>query len=169
MTPLYWSWDGECMWPQGRFAKLAQEGFTKGRVYRLVEDEERSSATHRHYFAAVREAWLNLPEIWAERFPTAEHLRKWCLIKAGFRVESTWVLPSASEAVRTGTILRKLDDFAVVVIDRQTVSHFRAKSQSKREMNRKEFQASKEAVLDLLAQMIEVTPDELKSNAGRAA
>jgi hypothetical protein len=167
-APLYWTWDGEAMWPLGRFAKLAREAFTVGRVYRLVEDEERSSASHRQYFAAVREAWLNLPETWSDRFPTAEHLRKWCLIKSGFHVQSTWVVASASEALRTAEILRKLDDYAVVLVDRQTVTHFRAKSQSRREMPKAEFQRSKTAVLELLASMLEVSPEQL-TTAGWAA
>ena len=44
-----------------------------------------------------------------------------------------------------------------------------AKSQSYRAMDREEFQASKSAILEIVAAMIEVTPATLKREAGTAA
>jgi len=77
-TPVLFSWDGEAMQPLGeRMAKLCDEQFVIGMRYRLVEYEDRSSKSHNHYFASLAEAWNNLPEDMAERFPSPEHLRKY--------------------------------------------------------------------------------------------
>lgn len=168
IPPIYYIWDGHAMVPMDRFARLAEQSFINGRAYRLMVDEERSSASHRQYFAAVREAFLNLPEEWADRFATPDHLRKWCLIKAGFRNERSVVCSSRAEAIRMAAFIREIDDYAVVLASGAAVIHYTAKSQSMHAMGKAEFQRSKEAVLDLLAKIIEVTPDQL-SEAARAA
>ena len=56
-----------------------------------------------------------------------------------------------------------------VVVNEATVTVMTAKSQSMRAMGRVEFQRSKEAVLDVVAQMIGVKRDALAANAGKAA
>ena len=128
-----------------------------------------SAASHSHYFASLTEAWRNLPEDMAERFPTVEALRKWALIKAGFRDERSVVCSNKTEAQRIATFIRHLDDMTVVVVTEATLTVMTAKSQSMRAMGRVEFQRSKEAVLDVVAQMIGVKRDALAANAGKAA
>src|SRR5690349_2757067 len=101
--PLPMQWDGEVMRPTRGFARLADKAYVVGEVYTLVEaDASRSQASHRHYFAAVYDAWLNLPELDAERFPTVEHLRKYALIRAGYCDTREIVCSSKAEAVRLG-------------------------------------------------------------------
>ena len=165
--PLRFRWTGEAMVPVA--PALARRQFAAGEAYQLEVREERSINSHRAYFAALGEGWANLPEIEAERFPTADHLRKWLLIKAGYFTERQIVLASATEAVAVAAFIKPLDDYAVVVPRGATVSVFTAKSQSMKAMGRKEFQDSKTAVLDLLSEMIGVERRSLDANAGRAA
>lgn len=168
-TPIIYQWNGEAMVPQARFAKACDRAFVVGEHYRLIPHEDRSAASHRHFFAAVNESWTNLPDHLAERFPTSEHLRKWALIKAGYRDERTLVAASKAEAQRLAAFIRPMDDFAVVVVSEATVTVYTAKSQSVRAMGRETFQASKEAVLGVLSEMIGVQPAALARNADMAA
>lgn len=159
VQPLDFTWTGEAMVP--RHPKAADRLFVVGEVYPLAAHEERSSATHRHYFALINEAWQSLPEGMADRFPTADHLRKWALIKAGYRDERSVVCASKAEAQRVKAFVRPIDDYAVVVASEAVVIVYTAKSQSMKAMGKAEFQASKVAVLDTIASLIDVTPETL--------
>lgn len=151
---LAFTWDGEAMRIASRFARQADQQFVIGETYTLAEVQDRSSASHRHFFASVNEAWMNLPESWAERFPSAEHLRKFALIKAGYRDERSIACASKAEAQRVGAFVKPLDDYAVVVVMEAMVVVMTAKSQSVRAMGKTEFQASKDAVLQVVADLI---------------
>lgn len=159
MTPQPFRWDGEAMVPLR--PRLADQAFVIGETYALVEHEERSSATHRHYFAVVREAWMNLPEGLAERYPTAEHLRKAALVRAGYRDERSIVCGSKAEARRVAAFIAPMDEYALVTVSEAVVTVYTAKSQSTRAMGREAFAASKEAVLGVLSDMLGVTPEAL--------
>lgn len=167
IPPMTFAWNGEALVALN--GKLADRHFVVGETYRMVEHHERTSATHRHYFACLADAWENLPEHLAERFPTSEHLRKFALIRAGYRDERTIVASSRAEARRLAAFVTPLDTFAIVTVAESTVSVFTAKSQSHRAMGARDFQASKTAVLDVLANMIGVQPETLSREAGRAA
>jgi hypothetical protein len=56
----------------------------------------------------------------------------------------------------------------VIDVQEATVTRYTAKSQSMKAMGRAEFQASKEAVLGFLADMVGVTPDALATHAEAA-
>ena len=165
--PTRFRWTGEVMEPTA--PSVARNQFNAGEVYQLEVREERSINSHRAYFAAINEGWANLPEHEAQRFPTADHLRKWLLIKAGYFTERQIVVATAAEAVRVASFIKPMDDYAVVVPKDATVSVFAAKSQSMKAQGRKDFQESKTRVLDLLADMIGVDRRTLDANAGRAA
>ena len=167
IPPLAFRWDGESMVPLSAIA--ADRNYTIGEIYRLVPYEERSQRSHAHYFACIQEAWQNLPERLAQRFPTPEHLRKYALIWAGHRDERSIVARSKTEAYGIAQFVRPVDPFSVVVMHEATVTVMTAKSQSTRAMGAKEFQRSKDAVLDFLAGMIGVEADDLRREAGRAA
>lgn len=167
MTPLYFTWTGAVMRPE--LPKAAARQFKTGERYRLGVIEERSVNSHNHYFASIAEAWKNLPEQYAERFPSAEHLRKWCLVKAGYADERSIACASPEEAAKVGAFVRPLDDFAVITVRENVVKVYTAKSQSTRSMDKKEFGESKNAVLDICAEMVGVTQAELAANADRAA
>lgn len=165
MAALPFTWNGEAMTPARGFAQRCDAEFVVGAVYHLEAMEERSAASHRHYFAAVNEAWQNLPEAMVEQFPTSEHLRKWCLIRAGYHQSRDIVVSSKAEARRLAAFVKPLDGYAVVVAREAVVTVYTAESQSQRAMGKQRFQESKDAVLSLLGAMIGTDPVEI----GRAA
>lgn len=149
--------------------RLADKHFVVGLEYMLVPHEERSMRSHRFYFASVNEAWKNLPEDMAERFATPDALRKWALIKAGYRDERSIVASSKAEALRIAAFIRPMDEYAVVVVREAVVTVYEAKSQSVKAMGKAEFGTSKEKVLDILSAMIGTSRDALTANAETAA
>ena len=163
-SPVTFRWTGVAMVPHGRFAALCERQFGRGEDYRLVTYEQRSEKSHDHFFVTVAEAFKNLREDDAIRFPTEDHLRKWALIKAGYADERSVVCSSKAEAVRLAAFVRPLDDYAVVAVSGAVVTVWTAKSQSLRAMSKATFQKSKDAVLGILAAMIGVTAEILKSN-----
>jgi hypothetical protein len=62
-----------------------------------------------------------------------------------------------------------MDEYALVSVEGSVVNVFSAQSQSQRAMGKQRFQASKEAVLDVLASMVGVKAEQLQHEAGRAA
>lgn len=164
-TPLTYRWLGDSFEILPRHQKAADAEFVIGEVYTLEEVKGRSQVSHNHFFAAVHSGWLNLPEQKAERFPTSEHLRKWCLIKSGFHDQRSIVAASKAEALRVAAFIRPIDEFAVVVVSECTVTVYTAKSQSKKAMGAADFQASKQAVLDLIDSMLAVSPGDTQKNA----
>jgi hypothetical protein len=161
MIPILYEWSGDFMVPLLRFHRRCNEQYVVGQIYRLVEEEERSHASHAHFFSVLAEGWRNLPEDIADRFPTAESLRKWCLIKCGFADVRSMVYETANDAKRAATLLGLYNEHAVIIAKGCVVSVYVAKSQSTRDMDKATFQASKTAVLDLVASMIGVTSAEL--------
>jgi hypothetical protein len=161
--PLAFRWDGEVMRPTN--ARAADRLYVVGEVYRMEPVEDRSAASHRHYFAAINDAHDNLPHELAERFPTPDALRKYALIRTGFRDERSIIASSKAEARRLAAFIRPIDEFSVVSVHDAAVVVWTAKSQSMRAMGRKDFQASKDAVLGFVAELIGVAPGQL----GRAA
>jgi len=149
LAPMLWEWtDDGTMKPKARFARAADDAFTVGEVYRLEVQEQRSLVSHNHYFAALNDIWLSLPERFGDRIPSVEHMRKWALIRTGYRDERSIVCTSKAEAERVAAFIKPLDDFALVVVSEASVSVYTAKSQSMKAMGAKVFQQSKEKVLD---------------------
>lgn len=159
-APAPFRWSGDAMIPLR--PRAADRAYAVGEVYNLAPEEARSSASHKHYFAIIREAWLNLNEDYAERFANPEALRKWALIKAGYRDERSIVCASKAEAQRVAAFIKPMDEYALVIVRDATVIVLTAKSQSVRAMGKKDFAESKEKVLAVLAELIGVDPTELK-------
>lgn len=168
-TPLLFRWNGEAMEIAPRFAKQADDAFVVGEAYRLVEIEERSEKAHRHEFAWLREAWKTLPEHLADQFPTAEHLRKRALIDAGYYTETIIDCGSVAAALRVASYARGEDDFALVITRGPAVVVRKAKSQSRRAMDKAEFQASKTAILETVSAMLGVSPSTLQKQTESVA
>lgn len=163
-APLAFRWDGEAMAPLPRFTKEADARFVIGQVYRLDEIEERSGASHRHFFASVNEVWASLPEAMGDRFPTPTHLRKYALVKGGYRDERSVVCASRAEALRVAAFIRPIDEFAIVVVSGPTVTVYTAKSQSEKAMGRADFQASKTRVLEILSELVGVEVGQIPTD-----
>ena len=163
IPPLDFAWDGEALKPSGpHWARQADKHYVVGERYRMAPYEERSVQTHNHFFACLHEAWQNLPEHLAERFRTVDHLRKYALIKGGFRDERSVVCASKAEAARIASFIEPMDDYAIVTARAAVVTVYTAKSQSRRAMGKDEFQKSKDAVLEIVSGLIGVAPETLK-------
>lgn len=154
-----WRWDGDFLVPLR--PKMAEQCMTINQVYPMVEHQHRSDKTHNHEFAWLAEAWKTLPENLADEYPTPEHLRKRALIQSGYYTETVIDVGSAAAALRVAVYARSEDQFAYVIVRGTYVVVRKAKSQSRRAMDRAEFQASKSAVLETVAAMIGVEPAEL--------
>lgn len=163
-------WNGEQMTPVGpTWAKRADKEFVVGERYYIEARQTRSEASHRHYMATVSEAWRNLPEAIADRFPSEDHLRKWALIRAGFHNSRSIATSSKADAERLAAFMRPLDDFAVIDATDSVVTVYTAKSQSWQAMGKEQFQRSKTAVLDIIADLIGSSREELQQNTDKAA
>ena len=116
--------------------------------------EHRSRETHNHYFHCVSEAWGSLPEALMDEHPTPAHLRHFALIKGGFCTETKVVCATNGDALKMAAYANTTDSFALVDIAGRVVTIWRAESQSLHAMGAKKFQASKEAVLRVISEMI---------------
>lgn len=166
--PIAFRWAGDAMVPLPRFDQIANREFVIGEVYRMAPVEERSEVSHRHEFGWLREAWLSLPERFADQFPTTEHLRKRALIEAGFYTETVIDCGSQAAALRVAAFARGEDEFALVITRGPVVVVRKAKSQSRRAMDKAEFQASKTALMEVVSDMLGVAPATLAKQAEAA-
>ena len=161
MTPFQAIWQDGMLRPLARFHNALAAEFGEGEVVTLERREARSQASHSHFFAAVHEAWANLPENMAQRWATPDHLRKWALIRAGYADERSIVCASKAEAQRIAAFVAPMDEYAIVVPREAVVTVYTAKSQSYRAMGKEAFAGSKDAVLSVLAGLLDVAPASL--------
>jgi UDP-N-acetylmuramyl pentapeptide synthase len=161
-------WDGESFTPLNQhWARRADAAYTVGEIYNLAPVEERSPKSHAHFFAEVAEAWHQLPEHLSEAYPSPEALRKFALIKAGFCDAHPFVCSSRAEALRFASYIKPVDAYAVVTVKEAVVTRYTAQSQSLKAMGKADFQRSKQAVLEIVAEMIGVSSSDLSREAGR--
>lgn len=161
-APLMYEWDGEVMRPAGRYwARQADEQFVVGERYRLLEENERSSASHAHEFAFLTEAWNSLPDELLPQYPNKEVLRKHGLIAKGFCTTVQHVCKSEAEAQRLAAILKPYDAYAVVVARGTVVTVYTAVSQSRRAMGAAQFQQSKQALMEFVGDLLGVDPQTI--------
>jgi len=169
-TPILFIWTGENFWPLGdKMRKACDEQYVVGARYALVEAQDRSTKSHNHYFAALATAWNNLPEPWAERLPTPEHLRKYALIKCGLYDSRSIVAASKAQARELARFIQPMDEFSIVTTSEATVTIYTAKSQSTKAMGKADFAASKQAVLDFVSNLIGVNQQQITQNVKEAA
>lgn len=153
---LRYEGEGEFRATSSYWAARADRDFVIGETYRLVEHNERSMASHNHYFASIGNAWSNLPDDMLEIYPTAEHLRKKALIAKGYRDERSIVCASKAEAERVAAFIKPMDDYAVVTFREAVVRVWTAKSQKMKAMGNRDFQQSKSDVLDFIDDLLGV-------------
>jgi hypothetical protein len=167
-APLSYVWEGDCFRPLRHCQKECDRLYTIGERYLLEEVHERSAKSHAQFFAALKTGWLSLPDHLAQQFPTSESLRKYALIRTGFRDERSIAASSRAEALRLASFIRPIDDHAIVTVTGSLVVVYTAKSQSYRQMGKDEFQRSKQAVLDFVDDLLNVARGETEK-AGAAA
>lgn len=162
-------WTGEHFVPLPRFKRLCDQQFEVHEEYALIPSEERSMSSHRGYFAQVKEAWKNLDEEFDGRFPSEEHLRSYALVKTGFATYSAFPCKSETTAIDLAISLRRRSPFSVIRVSGDVVECWDPESQSVKAMKKEKFEASKKAVLGLVASMANTTERDLRKNAGRSA
>lgn len=162
LAPIECVWNGEVFAPiNSWWAKRAGRQYAKGEVLHLVDEPERSSSSHAHFFAALNRGWQSLPESMAEQYPSPDMLRKKLLIKTGFCSERSIVCASKAEAQRMAAFISAGTPYSVVIPRLAMVSVYTADSQSMRAMGKARFQESKTAVLDALADMLGIESKRL--------
>jgi len=156
IPPLQFRWDGEAMVPLR--GALADRYFVVGETYALEEHKDRSGVSHRHFFASIKNAYDNLPDDLLDEYPTPEHLRKKALIRCGYAEHRDHVCTSKQEARKLRAFIKPMDEYAVIECRENIVRIWTAKSQSVKAMGAKDFQESKQAVLDWLDTLLGVEP-----------
>ncbi|WP_404927120.1 hypothetical protein [Mesorhizobium sp. ORM16] len=157
---IIFEWDGEAMRPLSRFHNLANAEFVVGERYRCEVQEDRSWVSHKHQFAWLHEAWLSLPEHIAARFLNEDQMHKHGLIAGGFCDSTTVPCASRAEAERWYKHLRSREPDTVISINGNVLIQFTAWSQSRRAMDAKTFQKSKQAVLDYVDDLLGVQREQ---------
>lgn len=150
IRPVAFEWTpDQVMKPEVRFLPLCDRQYVVHEIYVLVPFEQRSTRAHNHLFAVLNDAWENLPEQWAQRFPSAEHLRKWLLVKAGHATHAQFNFDTPKDAMTFARGLRRYDEYAIISVSGTSVDVWTAKSISRRAVPTKdEFQRIKNNVLD---------------------
>jgi hypothetical protein len=159
-NPLIFIWQGDCFEPIKRHAKECDQRYVIGEAYALDEILDRSPKSHRQYFAAVHEGWMNLPDHIAEKYATSEHLRKHALIRCGYFDKRSIGCSSKAEALRVAAFIRPMDEYAVVTVTGSLVEHYTAQSQAYNMMKKDVFQASKTAVLNFIDDLLGLSSGE---------
>lgn len=163
----------KAMVPLARFHNVCARQYADGEEYPLVPLEPRSRKSHNHYFAAIHEAFQNLPENIAARWPSEEHLRKWALCEVGICDETTFRFDKPEDAILLARQYRRnaRDDYVHITVSKSTSTVILrwAKSQSVAAMGKEAFQESKKAVLELLEHLTDVPKGALMNEAMRNA
>lgn len=139
-----------------------------GEMVIVTIERGRSEASHKHQFAYIKEAWLNLPEHlqampWAE---TAETLRKHALIATGYHQTYTLDCGANATAHRVKAALVAAEagkhGYAIGQVRGPIVTVWTPESQSMRAMRGERFQEAKTAILDWLSAQIGVSAEALE-------
>ena len=138
-----------------------------GDVVWLMEDAISGDKSRRHMFAWLRSAWSHLPEEYGDVYLTPEHLRKAALIAAGWCRETVVEAGTSRRADAIAAAMHGMDEFAIVFVRDEYVICRRAKSQAKAAMSADEFNASKRAIMEIIANMIGVAESEIGDQSGQ--
>ena len=160
-TTLFCGWDGERLIPLRRSLEIANNSLVVGERYICEILEQRSAASHRFYFATINDLFMSWPEAHPRQFSTPDHLRRWALIRCGFRTERQFATASKAEARRLATFLAAGDEYAELSVVDNVIVEWKALSQKSHSMGREQFAKSKESVLAFLAGEVGVTVESL--------
>ncbi len=169
-------WTGEAFEPDGNYARAqCLDRLGAGQVVNLDLDPERSKKSHRHQFAFVRTAWENLPEHLTDAAfaKTDETLRKHALIATGHCDTDMIAVGDERRAERVAAFSERLavrmHGYALTSIEGPVVYCHTPHSQSLKAMGGERFKQSKQDILEYLADLIGVTPDQLAKWKDKAA
>jgi hypothetical protein len=164
-------WDAEnsVMIPTQSYLVRARRQYANGHKYRLEVREDRSSRSHAHYFACLKDIHDNLSDEQRTEYPTVEHLRKRALIKCKFYNMREYACETIRHAKNLEALAGQLDEYAIVVRKNDVVRVYTAMSQDLHTMDREKFTMSKNAVLDLCSEMIGVNRSTIEKQGGKTA
>jgi hypothetical protein len=123
--------------------------------------------TRRYFFAAIRDAWANLPDAMRERFPNAEVLRKHSLIAIGYCDVITLACGSKAAALQIAAAFRMKDAYCVATVRGDVVTVYTARSMARRVLLKRDFREVADKVFHWIAEQTGIDPG--KSHEARAA
>ena len=163
MAAVQCVWTGEVFRPiDSRRVREAAEQYERGQVVVLDVVKGRSRASHDHFFAVIAEAHGTLPEHLSERFPTPDALRHFALCQRGHCDVKHYACASNAEALRWLPRIQAISPAGSQVS--VVAGHVVVKephSQSMKAMGGQVFQESKSDVLEVIAGLLDVEPDQL--------
>lgn len=167
-APALWQWDGEALHPLPRFQAQCDRELVVGARYLMEPIDEVQSARDRAYFAAIREAWSNLPEGLAEQFPSPNDFRRHLLVACGFCTTKRLRFASAQAAMEALPVFAGLA--ALVEVQGAVVVVKTPMSQKLRGgMEKADRLRSYQETQDLAAAMIGVSAEDVERNVEQAA
>src|SRR5580700_9705319 len=122
-------WDGSNPVPLRRYAKMLDDSLVIGERYLTTFEPLSSAKTRSHYFATIGDIFASWPEAHPRQFVTPDHLRRWALIRCGFRGERQFAAASAAEARRLATFLHQGDEYAEIAVNGNVIVEWKALSQ----------------------------------------
>jgi hypothetical protein len=168
--PIVYEWDGFVLRPlPGRNFDAARAHYSLGERTSQVPYDQRSKATHNHYFAIIHAAWQNWPENYETAIANEDALRKHALIRTGHYDESACSFASSEDAAAYITMMTRAVDYAEFSTFEDVVIVRIAKTQKKKLMGAAVFQASKTDVLDFLSAHVGVDVTTLAAEAKKMA
>lgn len=153
----------DAMVPHPRFHNLCGRQFDRNEDYALGPVEGVPSRSRGGFFAAIHEAWNNLPAE-DERYPSSEHLRKVALVKAGWATHAQYVLDTAKDAKSMAVGLRKSDGYSIITVSGCSINVWTAKSIAAGAISGEEWRVVKTKALDWVATLARTTRPELEAH-----
>jgi hypothetical protein len=121
----------------------------------------------RRFFAALRDAWSNLPDAMRDRFPNAEVLRKHALVAIGYCDVITLAVGSKAAAPQIASAFRMKDQYCVATVRGDVVTIYTARSMARRVLLKKDFLQVADRVFAWIAETTGIDPSQ--SHEARAA
>ncbi|MEO1330824.1 MAG: hypothetical protein AAFW46_14305 [Pseudomonadota bacterium] len=134
------------------------DGLRHMQRYVVTLEHERSAASHRHFFARVKQLWETLHEKHAGKpwAASSEALRKHALIATGWHDCQTITFSTRADAQTAVALLAAIGgEYRVTAVDGSLVQIWTAKSQAYAAQNAREFQQAKEDALRWIEARVE--------------
>jgi hypothetical protein len=133
----------------------------------MIVDEPRSQASHRFYFACLKNAFDNLPETISHLFTDPEDLRHYALIETGNYTDHPIKCATKDEAMRwVSRLMRDPQNiYCRFFVNDDTIVRREPKSQSTKAMGKQAFEKSKADVLELCSILTGIDVAALKKEA----
>lgn len=121
----------------------------------------------RRFFAALRDAWANLPDAMRDQWPNAEVLRKHALIAIGHCDVMTVVAGSKAAAPQIANAFKARDQYCIATVRGDVVTIYTARSMARRALLKKDFIQVSDKVFSWVHEKTGIDPSQ--SHEGRAA